>query len=68
MVGVEMVLRVVTKERETELTFTELGLDNGATDAEIMRAAERNLDTNLSGLMVSRKGENVLLSPAPIFG
>jgi hypothetical protein len=61
-------LRVVTKEREVELTLTELGLDNGSTDSEILRAAERHLDQNLNGLIVSRKDENILLSPAPIFG
>ena len=61
-------LRIVTKEREVELTLNELGLEQGSTDAEIMRAAERHLDQNLSGLIVSRKGENVLLSPSPIFG
>jgi hypothetical protein len=61
-------LRVVTKEREVELTLTDLGIDANATDAEIVRAAERNLDTTLNGLIVSRKGENILLSPAPIFG
>jgi len=63
-----MNVRVVTKEREVEMTFKQLGLEKGATDAEIMRAAERDLDQNLSGLIVSRKEENVLLSPAPIFG
>jgi hypothetical protein len=61
-------LRVVTREREVELTLTDLGIDANATDAEIVRAAERNLDTTLNGLIVSRKGENILLSPAPIFG
>jgi hypothetical protein len=61
-------LRVVTKEREVELTLTDLGIEANASDAEIIRAAERNLDTTLNGLIVSRKGENILLSPAPIFG
>jgi len=61
-------VRVVTREKEVELTFEELDLVDSATDNEIVRAAERHLDANLSGLMVSRSGENVLLSPTPIFG
>jgi hypothetical protein len=61
-------LRVVTKEKEVELTFTELNLESGATDSEIVRAAERHLDQNLNGLIVSRRENNILLSPAPIFG
>jgi hypothetical protein len=65
MRGMKMNVRVVTKEVEREIT---LDLGAGASDSEILRTAERALDTNLNGLIVSRKEDNILLSPAPIFG
>jgi len=61
-------LKVVTKEREVEYTFSDLDLEPEATDSEILRAAERRLDTNLNGYIVTKEGENALVSPAPVFG
>ena len=63
-----MNLRIVTKEREVELTFRDLDLATTATDAQIRTAAERYMDSKLTDLVVSRQGENILLSPSPIFG
>ena len=61
-------LKIVTKERETEYTFKDLDLAPDATDSEIVRAAERRLDQNLNGFIVTKEGENALVSPAPVFG
>jgi hypothetical protein len=61
-------IRIVTREKEVEVTLDDLGIAQGASDSEIIRAAERHLDTNLNGLMVSRQGENILVSPTPVFG
>ena len=63
-----MNLRIVTREREVELTLRDLDLTNTATDAQIKTAAEKYMDSKLTDLVVSRQGENILLSPAPIFG
>jgi len=61
-------VKIVTREKEVEVTLTELGVESDASDSAIIRAAERHLDTNLNGLMVSRQGENILVSPTPVFG
>ena len=61
-------LKVVTKEREVELTFEDLNLASDASDAEIIAAVERRLDQKLDSHVVSRHEENVMVSPAPIFG
>jgi hypothetical protein len=63
-----MNLRIVTREREVELTFRDLDLTNTATDAQIRTAAEKYMDAKLTDLVVSRQGENILLSTSPIFG
>lgn len=63
-----MTLKVVTSEAEREFTFEELGLPYEATDNEILEAAHRKLDQDLEGYVVSRQGQNVLVSPSPVFG
>ena len=63
-----MNLRIVTKEREVELTFRDLDLATSASDTAIVKAAEKYMDSRLTDLVVTRNGENVLLAPSPIFG
>jgi len=61
-------LKVVTKEKEVELTLEELGLYPNSSDTDIIAAVQRHLDQNLDGYMVSRREDNVLVSPTPVFG
>lgn len=63
-----MNLKVVTREKEIDLTLEELGLSTEATDAEIIVAAQRRLDETLDGYVVSRHDTNIMVSPAPVFG
>lgn len=63
-----MNLRVVTREGEKEFSFEELELPFEATDTEILSRVERKLDANLDGYIVTRRAENVLVSPTPVFG
>lgn len=63
-----MDLKVVTKEKEVELTLEELGLEVNSSDTVIIAAVQRHLDQNLDGYMVSRQDGKVLVSPAPVFG
>ena len=63
-----MNLKVVTKEKEVELTLEELDLTSQSSDIDIITAVQRHLDQNLDGYMVSRREDNVLVSPTPVFG
>ncbi len=63
-----MNLKVVTKEREVELTFEDLNLELESSDAEIITAVQRHLDQRLDGYVVTRHEDNVLVSSAPVFG
>lgn len=63
-----MDLKVVTQDKEVELTLEELGLDIQSSDTDIIAAIQRHLDQNLDGYMVSRREDNVLVSPTPVFG
>ena len=63
-----MTVRIVTKEREVELTFDELHITPTSGDAAIIKAAERSLDTTLKDYMVTKNGDNVIVSATPIYG
>ena len=61
-------VRIVTREREMEVTFDDLRLGNQATDAEIIAAAERRLEQTLNNYIVTRHEDNIVVSPTPVFG
>lgn len=59
-------LRVVTRDGEKDLEAPELSPE--ATDSEIISAAERRLETDLNGYMVTREKDRVLVNPSPVYG
>jgi hypothetical protein len=61
-------VRIVTKEREHEISITDLGLTQASTDRNIIEAAGKFLDANLQNYIVTRNGDNIMVSPTPIFG
>lgn len=63
-----MPVKIVAREREIELTFDQMGLSPDASDAEIIVAAERHMEQKLENFVVTRQGENVMVSPSPVFG
>lgn len=63
-----MPVKIVVREREIELTFDQMDLSPDASDAQIIVAAERHMEQKLENFVVTRQGENVMVSPSPVFG
>ena len=63
-----IMVKIVTREREVEVTLDDLRLGDRATDAEIISAAERRLEQSLNNYIVTRHEDNIVVSPTPVFG
>lgn len=61
-------LRVVLREREVDLSMVDLDLGDLSTDSDIITAVTKHTGENLANHMVRREGENILVSPTPVFG
>jgi hypothetical protein len=62
------VLKIVTKEQEYNVKLSEAELTSNSSDTDIIKASEFIAKTILKDFVVSRHGQNILVSPSPIFG
>lgn len=64
----EFVVRLVHAGREQQFRAAELGVENPLDNEQVLTALRRRLDIQLDGYTISRHNQNVLVSPAPVFG